>query len=95
MVLYQFIVCVSVCVHTLMRCAVLGSAESYLNECYANCSAIHGPHHPRSLLVQDELARLLIRTDRHEVRHGLPPLTLPSLSLPLSPSLSLSLQFLC
>ncbi|XP_070178706.1 tetratricopeptide repeat protein 23-like isoform X4 [Littorina saxatilis] len=43
-----------------------GSAESYLNECLANCTAIHGPHHPRSLMVQDELARLLIRTDRHE-----------------------------
>ncbi|XP_025082042.1 tetratricopeptide repeat protein 23-like [Pomacea canaliculata] len=43
-----------------------GSAESYLNECLAVCTTVHGPHHPRSLVVQDELARLLIRTNRHE-----------------------------
>ncbi|KAL8559959.1 hypothetical protein ACOMHN_041430 [Nucella lapillus] len=43
-----------------------GSAESYLNECLANCTALRGPHHASSLMVQDELARLLIRTDRHE-----------------------------
>ncbi|KAK7497857.1 hypothetical protein BaRGS_00010991 [Batillaria attramentaria] len=43
-----------------------GSAESYLNECLVSCTTIHGPHHPRSLMVQDELARLLIRTDRLE-----------------------------
>lgn len=43
-----------------------GSAESYLNECFVSCTTINGPTHPRSLMVQDELARLLIRTDRHE-----------------------------
>ena len=84
-----------VCACALMRasCACSGSAESYLNECYANCSAIHGPHHPRSLMVQDELARLLIRTDRHEVLRGSvwlpPPLLSLFVFLPLCLSISL------
>ncbi|XP_067653801.1 tetratricopeptide repeat protein 23-like isoform X1 [Haliotis asinina] len=42
------------------------SAESYLNECQANCTAVHGPHHTKTLEVNDEIARLLIRTDRQD-----------------------------
>ncbi|XP_048750115.2 tetratricopeptide repeat protein 23-like [Ostrea edulis] len=41
------------------------AAEKYLNECLASCQTIHGPHHKQTLAVQDELARLYIRTDRH------------------------------
>ncbi|XP_041364626.1 tetratricopeptide repeat protein 23-like [Gigantopelta aegis] len=43
-----------------------GSAESYLNECLGNCTAVYGPHHAKTLEVNDELARLLIRTNRYE-----------------------------
>ncbi|KAK6184804.1 hypothetical protein SNE40_007188 [Patella caerulea] len=42
------------------------SAKSYLNECVANCTIVYGPHHAKTLEVQDELARLLIRTDNQE-----------------------------
>ncbi|XP_061180716.1 tetratricopeptide repeat protein 23-like [Saccostrea echinata] len=41
------------------------AAEKYLNECLATCQTIHGPHHKQTLTVQDELARLYIRTDRN------------------------------
>ena len=43
------------------------SAESYLNECLATYQAVHGPHHEKTLAIHDEVARLLIRTDRQEV----------------------------
>ncbi|KAK3094663.1 hypothetical protein FSP39_004664 [Pinctada imbricata] len=42
------------------------AAEKYLNECLASCQTLHGPHHPKTLQVQDELARLYIRTDRSQ-----------------------------
>ncbi|ESO90959.1 hypothetical protein LOTGIDRAFT_233473 [Lottia gigantea] len=42
------------------------SAKSYLEECLVNCTTVYGPHHAKTLEVQDELARLLIRTDRHD-----------------------------
>lgn len=42
-----------------------GSAETYLNECLSGCLSVHGPHHKKTLEVQDELCRLYIRTDRH------------------------------
>lgn len=41
------------------------AAEKYMNESLATCQMIHGPHHKQTLLVQDELARLYIRTDRN------------------------------
>ncbi|XP_053390845.1 tetratricopeptide repeat protein 23-like [Mercenaria mercenaria] len=40
------------------------SAESYLNECLSSCTTVYGPDHKKTLEVQDELARLLIRTER-------------------------------
>ena len=43
------------------------SAESYLNECLAVYQVVHGPNHQKTLDIQDELARLMVRTDRAEV----------------------------
>lgn len=40
------------------------SAESYLNECLSSCTTVYGPGHKKTLEVQDELARLLVRTLR-------------------------------
>ncbi|XP_067941631.1 myosin heavy chain, cardiac muscle isoform-like [Watersipora subatra] len=40
------------------------SAESYLNESLATYQSIHGPNHEKTLKCQDELARLMIRTER-------------------------------
>ena len=45
------------------------AAEKYMNESLATCQMIHGPHHKQTLLVQDELARLYIRTDRNAVSY--------------------------
>lgn len=42
------------------------SAESYLNECLATYQSTYGPEHEKTLEVQDELARLMIRTERYE-----------------------------
>ncbi|XP_063437790.1 tetratricopeptide repeat protein 23-like [Mytilus trossulus] len=41
-------------------------AEKYLNECLVTCQTGYGPQHKKTIEVQDELARLLIRTDRQE-----------------------------
>lgn len=41
------------------------SAESYMNECLVSCTNTYGPEHPKTLSVQDELARILIQTNRH------------------------------
>ena len=46
---------------------LLDSAESYLNECLAVFQTVYGPHHQKTIEIQDELARLMIRTDRAEV----------------------------
>ena len=43
------------------------SAESYLNECLAIYQTVYGPNDAKTLEVQDELARLMVRTDRPEV----------------------------
>ena len=43
------------------------SAESYLNECLSSCTTVYGPSHKKTLEVQDELARLQIRTQRENV----------------------------
>ncbi|KAH3868171.1 tetratricopeptide repeat protein 23-like [Dreissena polymorpha] len=40
------------------------SAESYLNECLSSCTTVFGPDHQKTLEVQDELARLLVRANR-------------------------------
>ncbi|KAL4216790.1 TeTratriCopeptide repeat [Mactra antiquata] len=40
------------------------SAESYLNECLSSCTTVYGPDNKKTLEVQDELIRLLIRTER-------------------------------
>ena len=40
------------------------SAESYLNEALIIYQKVHGPHHIKTLEVQEELARLMIRTSR-------------------------------
>ena len=48
------------------------SAESYLNECLAIYQSQYGPHHKKTLDIQDDLARLMVRTDRAEVRHARP-----------------------
>ncbi|CAC5423678.1 unnamed protein product [Mytilus coruscus] len=41
-------------------------AEKYLNECLVTCQTGYGPQHKKTIEIQDELARLLIRTDRQE-----------------------------
>lgn len=41
-------------------------SEKYLNECLVTCQTGYGPQHKKTIEVQDELARLLIRTDRQE-----------------------------
>ncbi|XP_012946581.1 tetratricopeptide repeat protein 23 [Aplysia californica] len=43
-----------------------GSAVSYLEECVSMCTVSHGPTHPRTLSVQDQLCKLLVRTGRSE-----------------------------
>lgn len=43
------------------------SAESYFNECLAIYKSTLGPSHAKTLRVQDELAKLMIRTDRNSV----------------------------
>lgn len=40
------------------------SAESYLNECLATYQSLHGPNHEKTIQCQDELSRLMIRTER-------------------------------
>ncbi|KAL3886029.1 hypothetical protein ACJMK2_026053 [Sinanodonta woodiana] len=47
------------------------SAEKYLNECLATCTTVHGPEHTKTLEIQDELARLLVRTGREEDALGM------------------------
>ncbi|ELT89607.1 hypothetical protein CAPTEDRAFT_190411 [Capitella teleta] len=42
------------------------SAESYLNDALMIYQASHGPHHMKTIEIQDELARLMIRTERQE-----------------------------
>lgn len=42
------------------------SAESYLNECLATYQIVYGPCHQKTLDIQDELARLMVRLDRTE-----------------------------
>jgi hypothetical protein len=37
-------------------------SEKYLNECLVTCQTGYGPQHKKTIEVQDELARLLIRT---------------------------------
>ena len=44
------------------------SAESYLNQALATYERLHGADHTKTLEGKDELARLMIRTDRVEVR---------------------------
>lgn len=41
-------------------------SEKYLNECLVTCQTAYGPQHKKTIEIQDELARLLIRTDRQE-----------------------------
>ncbi|XP_064595975.1 LOW QUALITY PROTEIN: tetratricopeptide repeat protein 23-like [Liolophura sinensis] len=53
------------------------SAESYLIECLAVCTTGFGPGHPKTLQVQDELARLYGRTDRQEEALSILRSTLP------------------
>jgi len=43
------------------------SAESYLNQALASYESLYGCGHAKTLEVKDELARLMIRTDRIEV----------------------------
>ncbi|XP_013406257.1 tetratricopeptide repeat protein 23-like [Lingula anatina] len=42
------------------------SAESYLNESLAAYQSMYGPEHVQTLAVQDDLARLMIRTERED-----------------------------
>lgn len=43
------------------------SAESYLNQALATYESLYGTRHAKTLEVKDELARLMIRTERIEV----------------------------
>ena len=43
------------------------SAESYLNQALATYETLYGADHTKTLEGKDELARLMIRTDRIEV----------------------------
>ena len=54
-------------INIILYFLVLGSAESYLNECLSSCTTVYGPGHKKTLEVQDELARLLVRTMRESV----------------------------
>ena len=45
---------------------LLASAESYLNEATAVYQSNFGPNHEKTIRCQDELVRLMIRTDRQE-----------------------------
>ena len=49
-------------------CVMTDSAESYLNQALAMYERLHGADHTKTLEGKDELARLMIRTDRVEVR---------------------------
>ena len=50
------------------KCIFLSaSAESYLNECLAVYTVQHGPNHQKTIDIQDELAKIMIRTDRASV----------------------------
>lgn len=40
------------------------SAERYLNDCLSSCTVVYGPNHKVTLEVQDELARLYVRSQR-------------------------------
>lgn len=40
------------------------AAERYLEESLGIHQVLHGPHHPKTLAVQDDICRLLLRTDR-------------------------------
>ena len=54
---------------TLLYCCALttDSAESYLNQALSTYEGLYGSGHAKTLEVKDELARLMIRTDRVEV----------------------------
>jgi len=56
-------------VKLLAHCCVskTGSAESYLNQALVTYDKLYGSGHAKTLEVKDELARLMIRTDRIEV----------------------------
>ena len=43
------------------------SAESYLNQALRTYESLYGADHKKTLEGKDELARLMIRTDRTEV----------------------------
>ncbi len=48
---------------------IVASAESYLNECLAVYQVVHGPNHQKTIDIQDELAKIMIRTDRQDVSY--------------------------
>ena len=46
---------------------MLVSAESYINDALATYQSVHGPEHQKTLELQDDLAKIMIRTERHSV----------------------------
>jgi len=50
-----------------LLCLITVSAESYLNQALATYESLYGADHTKTLEGKDELARLMIRTDRIEV----------------------------
>ena len=45
----------------------LVSAESYYNDALVIYQKVHGPVHEKTVSVQDDIARLQIRTDKQQV----------------------------
>jgi len=62
---HSFINCLVFCI-ILCYFGLVASAESYLNECIATYLSLYGPNHEKTLRCQDEIARLMIRTDRSD-----------------------------
>ncbi|XP_074649987.1 tetratricopeptide repeat protein 23-like [Tubulanus polymorphus] len=54
------------------------SAESYLNECLAMYQLHYGPNHEKTIGIHDELAKLMIRTDRKTDSISLLKSTIPA-----------------
>lgn len=47
----------------------LAAAEQYLEESLGILQVLHGPHHPKTLAIQDDLCKLMLRTDRSDVSY--------------------------
>ena len=51
----------------LLNISNLVSAESYLNDALVSYQSVYGPSHKQTLETQDELAKVMLKTDRKTV----------------------------